>query len=68
MTSRNPPNGSVWNAPPNARLDVLTRLRAAPPSDAEIAAYREAARAETRERVEAYRTPITEETLRRNVG
>jgi hypothetical protein len=52
---------------PNARFDVLDTLTLKPPTPSEVTALREAARKETASRAEAYRTPMTEETLRRNI-
>jgi hypothetical protein len=63
-----PPGRSAWHAPPNARFEALEALPLKPPTPSEVSALREAVRKETASRAEAYRTPVTEETLRRHVG
>ncbi len=59
--------GSVWQAAPNARFAALETLKLRPPTPDEASAFREAALEETRLRAKAYRTPVTEETLRRSI-
>jgi hypothetical protein len=58
---------SVWHAPHNSRFDALEALDLKPPTPDQVSAFRKAAHEETRVRAEAYRTPVTEETLRRSV-
>jgi len=61
------PGRSVWHAPPNARFEALGALALKPPTMNEVSVLREAVKKETASRAEAYRTSVTEETLRRNV-
>lgn len=69
--SSSPPNmsggPSLWDAPPNARSESLIDLVLVAPEAGEAADVIQQAQEKTRQRAQAYRTPVTEKTLRRKI-
>jgi hypothetical protein len=61
------PAHSLWDAPRNAKSPALLGLDLQPPEADEVSELIKVAKENTRARVEAYETPVTEKTLRRNV-
>lgn len=58
---------SLWDAPPNARSESLIDLVLVAPEAREAADVIQQAQEKTRQRAQAYRTPVTEKTLRRKI-
>ena len=58
---------SVWTAPTGARFEPLERLSSEPPAVTRGEELEAEASQGVRARVEAYRTPVTRETMRRSV-
>ena len=65
-TAKKQPN--AWHAPPNARSESLQGVRLTPPSPEEAERLVASADAAASERLRAYQTPVTEETLRQKVS
>lgn len=58
---------SLWDSPPNAKSESLIDLVLVPPEAGEVADLIHQAHEKTRKRAQAYRTPVTEKTLRRKI-
>jgi hypothetical protein len=55
---------TVWTAEPDAEYEPLKHVQIDPPNQAQANELSDEARAEIKDRVEAYMTPVSEETLR----
>jgi hypothetical protein len=66
MNQTNPAE-SVWTAIPDAEFAPLKRLPHAPPTPERAQALETEARKDVAARAEAYRTPVTAETLRLSI-
>ncbi len=60
-------NASLWDAPPNAKSASLVGVELRAPDSSEALELIAEAKAITDPRARAYRTPVTEKTLRRKV-
>ena len=57
---------SVWNAPPGVTFEPLDRALRSVDRE-QVSELQRQAKRDVKDRVEAYETPVTEETLRRSL-